>query len=155
MTTPSPTNQSVTTSTTHRYFRALAVGGAVLASGLLWLVAQMLGIDLRVDQPDDGQPPVTVDLTVIIGVTLTLSLLGWGALALLERYTRRAGTIWSVIAGSVLLISFVPVLGVEATPGTKTLLSLMHLAVAAVLIPMLRRGAPSDRTNDPRGRTTA
>ncbi|WP_406319965.1 DUF6069 family protein [Streptosporangium sp. NBC_01639] len=45
------------------------------------------------------------------------SPLGRGALAVLERYTRRAGTSWSVISGSVLLISFVPMLGVGALAG--------------------------------------
>ena len=144
MTTPSQTNRSVTTNTSAWRFRALAVGSAVLATSLLWLAAQVLGIDLRVDQPGDGQPPVTVSLPLIIGLTLVLSLLGWGALAVLERYTRRARTIWSVLAGSVLLISFVPIVSVGATSGTKTMLSLIHLAVAAVLIPMLRRGAPRD-----------
>ncbi|GAA1720278.1 DUF6069 family protein [Nonomuraea bangladeshensis] len=130
-------NRSVTTT------RPLAIGGAVLATGLLWLAARLLEIDLRVDQPGDGQPPVTVGLPLVIGATLVLSLLGWGALAVLERFTRRARTIWSVSACAVLLISFVPIAGVEAALGTKIILSLMHLAVAAVLIPMLR--APRNR----------
>jgi hypothetical protein len=122
--------------------RPLAVGGAVLSTGLLWLAARLLDIGLRVDQPGDGRPPVTVGLPLVIGTTLVLSLFGWGALAILERCTRRARTIWSVGACSVLLISFVPIAGVEAASGTKILLSLMHLAVAAILIPALRRGAP-------------
>ncbi|MBC6468866.1 hypothetical protein HKK74_25730 [Actinomadura alba] len=117
----------------------------MLATSLLWLAAQILDIDLRVDQPGDGQPPMTVGLPLIIGFTLALSLLGWGALAVLERYIRRARIIWSLLAGSVLLISFVPILSVGAASGTKTMLSLIHLAVAAVLIPMLRRGVPGDR----------
>ncbi|MEV6864597.1 DUF6069 family protein [Streptosporangium subroseum] len=143
MTAPSQTPQSVTTNTSARRVRALAVGGAVLATSLLWLAAQVLDIDLRVDQPGDGQPPVTVGLPLVIGVTLVLSLLGWGSLAVLERYIRRARTIWTVLAIAVLALSFVPILGVEATSSTKTVLALMHLAVAAVLIPMLRRSAPT------------
>lgn len=83
-----------------------------------------------------------VGLPLVIGFTLVLALLGWGALAVLERYIRRARTIWTMIAIAVLMLSFVPILGVEATSGTKSVLSLMHLAVAAVLIPMLRRSAP-------------
>nr|WP_245651549.1 DUF6069 family protein [Streptosporangium amethystogenes] len=81
----------------------------------------------------------------VIGFTLVLALLGWGALAVLEQYIRRARTIWTVIAIAVLMLSFVPILGVEATSGTKSMLSLMHLAVAAVLIPRLRRSAPKPR----------
>lgn len=140
MTTTSQLPQSGMTGTSARRVRTIAVGGAVLATGLVWLAAHVLDIDLRVDQRN-GQPPMIVGLPLVIGSTLALALLGWGALAVLERYIRRARTIWTVIAVAVLMLSFVPILGVEATSGTKSVLSLMHLAVAAVLIPMLRRSA--------------
>lgn len=141
MTTTSQTPKSVRTGTSARRVRAIAVGGAVLATGLVWLAAYALDIDLRLDQRN-GQPPIIVGLPLVIGFTLILALLGWGALAVLERYIRQARTIWTVIAIAVLMVSFVPILGVEATSGTKSVLSLMHLAVAAVLIPMLRRSTP-------------
>ncbi len=108
-------------------------------------MAQILGIDLRVD-PHNGQPAGPVGLPNVIGFTLVFSLLGWGVLALLERYARRARTIWTVLALAVLAISFVPVAYVEATAGTKTILSLMHLALASVLIPLLRRGPAKNLT---------
>lgn len=54
---------------------------------------------------------------------------------------RKAGLIWTVVASVVLLISFGPVLGIEASNGTKAVLVLMHIAVGAALIPVLRRGA--------------
>lgn len=132
------TSQSVLTGTSTRRVRAIAVGGAALATSLVWLVAHLLDIDLRVDQRN-GQPPTIVSLPLVIGSTLAMALLGWSALVVLERYVRRARTIWTVIAIAVLMLSFVPILGVEATSSTKSVLSLMHLAVAAVLIPMLRR----------------
>ncbi|WP_431926146.1 DUF6069 family protein [Nonomuraea jabiensis] len=119
--------------------RALGVGTAVLSTTLLWLAALVVNIDLRVDLPADGQPAAMVGLPVTIGSTLVFSLLGWGALAVLERFARRARTIWTGLAVAALMLS-VPILGVEATAGTKAVLCSMHLAVAAVLIRTLRRG---------------
>jgi hypothetical protein len=43
-----------------------------------------------------------------------------------------------MLAGAVLLLSYVPI-GIEhATPATKITLALMHTTVAATLAPMLR-----------------
>ncbi|MEV4115804.1 DUF6069 family protein [Nonomuraea sp. NPDC049695] len=145
MTTLSKTPQSVTPNTSTRRARALGVGAAVLSTTLLWLAALAVNIDLRVDPPGDGQPAMIVGLPVTIGSTLVLALIGWGTLAVLERFVRRAGTIWTGLAIAALMLSFVPILSVEATAGTKTVLSLMHLAVAAILIPTLRRGTPTTR----------
>lgn len=121
----------------HRKSRAAAVGGAVLATSLLWLIAHLLGASLRVDQ-HNGQGPQVIGLPLVAGFTLTISLLGWGTLALLERYLQRAITAWSVLAVTVLLLSFAPILLAEASVGTKTTLALIHLTVAAILIPTLR-----------------
>ncbi|WP_329424901.1 DUF6069 family protein [Streptosporangium sp. NBC_01495] len=136
MTTSS--TSSASPATTRPRAAALAVGGAVLATALLWAVAQILGIDLRVD-PRNGQPPGVISLPFAAALTLVLSLLGWGTRALLDRLTRRAPVIWAVIAVLVLLVSFLPLFAVEATGGTKAILALMHLAVGAVLIPVFGR----------------
>ncbi|MCW2912232.1 MAG: transcriptional regulator [Actinomycetia bacterium] len=141
MTTINQTARPTTSSAARRRVRAVAVGGAVLATSLLWLVAHALGTNLRVDQ-HNGSGSQVISLPLVIGFTLVVSLLGWGVLAVLEHYTRLARTIWSVLAVAVLLLSFVPIVAVSATSGTKTMLSLIHIAVAAVLIPLLRRGTP-------------
>ncbi|MEU8204742.1 DUF6069 family protein [Streptosporangium sp. NPDC049046] len=117
---------------------ALAVGGAVGATALLWAVAQILNIDLRVD-PRNGQPPGVIGLPFAATVTLVISVLGWGARALLDRLTRRAPVIWAMIAVVLVLVSFLPLFAVEATGGTRAILALMHLAVGAVLIPVFGR----------------
>lgn len=129
---------SASPTTTRPRTAALAVGGAVLATALLWAVAQIMGIELRVD-PRNGQPPGVISLPFAALLTLALSLLGWGTRALLNRLTRRAPAVWTVIAVLVLLVSFLPLLAVEATGGTKAVLALMHLAVGAVLIPVFGR----------------
>lgn len=77
------------------------------------------------------------------GVTLVVTLSAWGLRAGLDRFTRHAARVWTVVAGVVLLLSFLPVLAVGASGETKTILALAHLAVAAILLPVL--GRRSDR----------
>lgn len=49
-----------------------------------------------------------------------------------------------MLAGTVLLLSYVPI-GVEhATPATKITLTLIHTTVAAALFPMLWRTKPRE-----------
>jgi Family of unknown function (DUF6069) len=117
---------------------AFTVGGAVLATALLWTAAQVLGIELRVD-PRNGRPPGVIGLPFAATLTLAVSLLGWGVRALLDRWTRRAPVVWTVLAVLVLLVSCAPLLVVGATGAAKTILALMHLAVAAVLIMVFSR----------------
>ncbi|MFC4589046.1 DUF6069 family protein [Sphaerisporangium corydalis] len=138
MTTDARTPQPIAGGSPVLRVRALATAGTVVATGLIWLVAQVLDVGLVVD-PRNGQPAGPIGLPIVVMFTLVLSLLGWGALAVLERLTRRARTIWTVLALVVLAVSFVPVTFVGATAGTRIVLSLMHVAVAAVLIPSLRR----------------
>ncbi|MGC4886857.1 DUF6069 family protein [Micromonospora sp. DT227] len=120
---------------------ALAVGGTVLATALLWTAAQFLGIELRVD-PRNGRPPGVISLPFAATLTLVVSAAGWGVRALLDRLVRRASLVWTVLAILVLLASFLPLFAVEATGATKTILALMHAAVAAVLIPTIGRRSP-------------
>ena len=116
----------------------LAVGGAVLATVLLWTAARILGIELRID-PRNGQPPGVIDLPFAAAVTFVVSLLGWGVRAVLGRFTRRAATLWTVLAVVVLLLSFAPVFGVGAATATRVILLLAHIAVGAVLIAVFGR----------------
>jgi hypothetical protein len=127
-----------------RRTRAAAVGAAVLAPAAIWLIAvPLLGIDLRVVQAS-GKPPAEITLPMVLVTALAASLAGWGLLALLERLTRRARAVWTASAAVALVVSFVPLL----TPGTsatsRTVLAVLHLTVAAILIPYLARSAAAD-----------
>jgi hypothetical protein len=56
----------------------------------------------------------------------------------LERFgVWRARAIWTGVAGVVLAVSFLPFVGDGTDGGTRASLALMHLVVAAVLIPGL------------------
>ncbi|WP_432993334.1 DUF6069 family protein [Dactylosporangium sp. CA-233914] len=118
--------------------RAAAVLGAVAAPAAIWLIA-VPGLGHRLVVADNrGGPPLDVGLPVVVTLALLASLAGWALLAVLERLTRRAPAIWPACALVVLALSFAPLTGPGTPMSTKLPLALMHVAVAAVLIPLLR-----------------
>ncbi|MFG2194359.1 DUF6069 family protein [Streptomyces sp. NPDC048639] len=123
--------------------RALALVGAVVLDALIWLLAdRVFGIDLRI--PDGPGSTTTSELVlpaVIISVAV-ISLVGWGLLALLERLTGRARTVWTAIASAVVVLSLLgPLFAAGLTAGNRITLVCLHLAVGAVLIPAYRKDA--------------
>nr|WP_237521620.1 DUF6069 family protein [Streptomyces sp. SID4921] len=113
---------------------------AVLAPVVVWLAADpLLGHRLRIT---DGEQTLDIGALPAALVALLASLAGWGVLAALERFGgRRARAVWTGAAVVVLALSFVPLTGEGMDGGTRAALALMHLAVAAVLIPGLRTGS--------------
>jgi hypothetical protein len=121
---------------------AMAVWGRL--AGAVLLVLFILAV-IRVRRPGTDRVHHAV-LPEIVGATLIFGLLGWASLVLLEQYVPRARTVWTVLAGGVLVLSAALVVEVHASDGTKTMLSLIHVSVAAVLIPLMRRSArPTSR----------
>lgn len=131
-----------TSATTSRPTRAaaaapLAVVAATGAAVAVWLAAWLSGTDLRVTPP--GQSSMVVALPAVAGTALAAGLVGWAALAVLRRVTRRARTLWTALALAALVASFALILSVHASAGVRAFLALMHVAVAAVLVPSMRR----------------
>lgn len=116
--------------------RALGLAGAVAAALVAWGVGALLGADYWIT---DAQGTARVDIGATVGTTVVVGLLGWGLLAVLERFARRGRTAWTVVAVGVAALSMVPIGLVEATPSTRIGLTLLHLAVAAVVIPTYTR----------------
>lgn len=127
-----------TISAPDRRLRAGAVGGALLATGAVWLAGHALGVTFQVAT---GGPPQTFTLPFLLGFTLQVALAGWVTLAILERYTRHAMGIWTALGVSVLALSFAPIALAGASAPTKAALSLIHLSVAGVLLVTMRRSA--------------
>ncbi|UAC01704.1 hypothetical protein Dvina_16375 [Dactylosporangium vinaceum] len=82
-------------------------------------------------------PPLDVNVVVVVLLALVSALLGWLLLAVLERLTRHARTIWAAVALAVLVLSFALLLDPGTPLSTRIPLGLMHVAVAAVLVPVL------------------
>jgi len=120
------------------WIRAISVAGASLAAVAVWAIAvPLLGTHLLIRF--GSGPAQGVAIETVVGASLAAALLGWGLLTVLERRTARAQMIWTRIAIAVLLVSFSLPLSAGVTISSKAALALMHLAVAAVLIPGLRR----------------
>lgn len=127
-----------------RRHRALAVAGAVVAAVLVWVVGEpVLGHDMIIKA--EGQEPQDLGASAFVMFSLFFSLLGWALLAVLERVTARARPIWTVVALVFLAGSLFPPFAIEASGGTKVVLALAHVAVAAVLIPAFRATSPNAR----------
>jgi Family of unknown function (DUF6069) len=131
MTVIANAQQYVTAGT--RRIRAAAVGAAVLANAALYLAGRALNVSFELTDPGATTAHQLI-LPEIVAFTALFALLGWGSLALLERFTRHARTVWTGLAGAVLLLSFVPIFIEQADAATRAALVIIHLTVAAALI---------------------
>ncbi len=112
--------------------------GATAAAVAIWIVATLAGAELTVSF-GAGQPIQKITVVNVVVAALAGSLAGWGLLALLRRFTAKARSVWTVTAIVAALLSLAGPLSAIASVGTKVALVAMHLAVATVLIVVLRR----------------
>jgi hypothetical protein len=93
-----------------------------------------------VERWDTGDA-MSVGLGHVVTTALVAGLAGWATRALADRLAGRSRLIWTVVATIVLAAS----LGMPATAATTTAtavtLTLMHLAVGAILIAGLSRSS--------------
>ena len=101
---------------------------------LVWLVARRLGVELLVPQ-GDGAAADEIGLRAVVVTSAGAALAGWALLAALERAT----SLWVAIAVAVVLTSLVPLFTLGVGGATVAALTLMHLAVGVVFIPLLAR----------------
>lgn len=124
----------------------LAAPAAALA---VWLLAVPLaGVTLTART---GDTESTVGPVAIVLSTVLAGLAGWGLLALLERRAVRAGVAgeacdlaragrsWAITAGVGTVLSLNGPLVSAVGAASTTVLLLLHLAVGAVLVPLLPR----------------
>ncbi len=138
MTTTIQHGRSASAASARRRGRAIAVTAATAAASAVWTMARLTGTTITVSMPN--QAPTAIGLPMVVFTALVASLAGWGSLAALERLIRRPRAVWTGLAVVALLASFgPPLLLAHASNGTRIALALMHIAVAAVLIPALRR----------------
>jgi len=119
--------------------RILGVAGATLAAAVVWAIEVPL-VGIRLQTQFGNTAPQSVGIGLVVLSALAGSLAGWGLLAILEKRFARARAIWTGIAIAFLLVSFGAPISAGTTTTTKVALAMMHVAVAAVLIPTLRRG---------------
>ncbi|ROO85320.1 hypothetical protein EDD29_2863 [Actinocorallia herbida] len=114
----------------------ITVFAAPFAALALWALA-VPGAGVSLDVAAHGGPRPVGPLA-IASASIAAGLAGWALLALLERFVPRPRLTWTLTALTVLALSLLSPLSLPST-GTNTTLTLLHLAVAAVLIPALPR----------------
>jgi len=105
----------------------------------LWAIVELgVGFDVRSPGEAFGGASGTSDvgpLQVIIASGIG-SLMGWALLALLERFSSRAGAVWVAVVLLALLASLGgPLSGTGIAAANRGVLVCMHLLVAAIVIP--------------------
>jgi hypothetical protein len=131
-------SERVTSNSPDLRVRTIAVGCALVATCLLWIGAHGAGVAMKIGL-HNGRPPQTFGLPFLLGFALLISLLGWATLLFLERIARRPLRIWTGLAVVTFVLSFIPIAAAAANPGTKTVLSLIHIAVGGSLLIGFRR----------------
>ncbi len=120
--------------------RALYAAGGALAAALAWIVeVPLLGIHLTF-RFGTGHIQ-TISAGQVIGVAVAAALLGWLLLALLERRTPRARSLWTTIALVALAVSLALPLAAATTTSAAAGLVVMHLTVGAAVIPAMAHTA--------------
>jgi Family of unknown function (DUF6069) len=101
-----------------------------------WAMAvPIAGVRLAVHNSSGGQTEVQVAQVAIAG--LLAGVAAWGLLAVLERYSRRARSVWTVIAATILALSLTgPLSATSAAAGIT--LACLHLLVGGTIIVGLR-----------------
>lgn len=123
--------------------RAIAVAVAVLAALAVWALGELASsAQLAATR---GPDEMTINSALVVTSALTAGLLGWAALALIQRLSRKPRRTWLVVSTVVLVLSLGAPLGQGVDVASRMTLTLMHLVVGAVLIPGLARTVQTER----------
>ncbi|MEU8230484.1 DUF6069 family protein [Actinoplanes sp. NPDC048967] len=134
--------------TARRRLRMLGTAAAALAPALIWIATvPILGHQLQVPVRD-GQRPQEIGLIAVVLVAVIAAVAAWTVMAALERLTSKASPVWTIAAAVVLLVSLLPLAGSGIHAGTRVALGLMHIAVAAVVVPFLLGTSRKRSTNE-------
>lgn len=127
--------------------RAAAVAGAVVAAIAVWLIARYgAGVRLRMPAFSAAQGPAGLGLGFVAVTSAVASLIGWGAVTLIERLSHHPRRNWLITGLLALVVSLsAPLSGHGVTAADRAALICMHLATAAVLIPVFARTAGPGR----------
>ncbi len=119
--------------------RRIDVIGFTVGIALIWwaILSQALGIELVAKQ---GSVTHINGVSVFVA-TLVVSFAGWGLLAILERRTVNARTVWTVVATIFCVTSLGSPLLNGIGADAKLALASLHLVVGACVILGLRRTA--------------
>ncbi len=123
-----------------RRLRLYGVVAAVVLAAVTWVLgAQAFGAEMVVE--DGAGKAIEIGIGPVLFMATVWSLVGWAGLEILERFTRHARLIWTIVAGVVIVATFIPLAG-PMSGGTRATLAVLHVVVAAPLIAAFWRSAP-------------
>jgi len=110
---------------------------ALVPLGIWILAVPILGVDLEAVSGEEADAVQTIGPFLFLATASIAALAGWALLAVLKHFTSRACTGWTIVAVAALLAAMPgPFLGASNAAATAVL-ALMHVGIAAVLIPGL------------------
>jgi hypothetical protein len=117
--------------------RVLSIVDAVILNVVILVIGRVvIGEFPMATVSGDDQ---TIGLVQVIGVTALAGLAAAGLLALLDRLTTSAKTVWTAIALVVFALSLLGPLGSGVDTSSKVVLALLHVGAAATIISLMRR----------------
>lgn len=120
--------------------RVLAVAAGVLAGLVVWvLLVPLGGMELRANVGGSEQE---VPVFAVVLASLLGCLVGWAAVAVLERRVARPRRTWLLLATALVVLSFLSPVFQAADTSSVVGLSLMHVAVALAAVPLFARTLP-------------
>ncbi|GAB3118896.1 hypothetical protein GCM10027160_31950 [Streptomyces calidiresistens] len=124
-------------------FRLLAAVSGALAAAAAHLIALAAGAEMLVPA-FEGEGTQQIATVGVLASAFGATLIGWAVARGAERFTPRPRAAWLAFAAVGLLLSFVPVIAIDATGLTRAVLALQHLLVAVIVIPVFARTLPRD-----------
>ena len=113
---------------------AAVAGIAGTIAALIWLGASAVGVDLAVHS---GSGSREIGLVSVIVTAVVVAAAGASLLRLLERRTPRGLRVWTIVATTIWVVSFLGPLSATAL-SAGIVLATMHLVVGAVVVGGLR-----------------
>ena len=120
-----------------RQTRAMAIVAAIVVNVIILVAGRLVNGEFPVATV--GSDDRTIGFGQVIVMTGVTGLIAWGLLAVLERITSRAKTIWTVIAVIVVVLSILGPIDGGVDTASKVVLALMHVGAAATIVPLMRR----------------
>lgn len=109
---------------------------AVIASGVVWVIADPLGgVNLRAAGMG-SEDVVSIGLAEVFFGFLSWGIGAWIVVMLIERFSSRPKQIWLIVSLIALLISFLPVFASSDNGATTFTFIVMHIVSAAIIIPI-------------------
>ena len=122
---------------TGKQMREVAIVAAIVVNVIILVVGWLVNGAFPV--ATTGSDERTVGFGQVILMTGVTGLIAWGLLAILERITSRAKTVWTVIAVIAFFLSILGPIDGGVDTASKIMLSLMHVGAAATIVPIMRR----------------